>query len=63
MELFLFIEKCKVSVWKYKNEWEQMSKRVGYWVDFERPYITYTDDYIESIWWAFKKIDEKRTAL
>lgn len=54
-----FIEKCKVSVWKYKNEWEQMSKRVGYWVDFERPYITYTDDYIESIWWAFKKIDEK----
>lgn len=54
-----FIEKCKVSVWKYKNEWEQMSKRVGYWVDFEHPYITYTDDYIESIWWAFKKIDEK----
>lgn len=54
-----FIEKCKVSVWKYKNEWEQMSKRVGYWVDYEHPYTTYTDDYIESIWWAFKKIDEK----
>lgn len=54
-----FIEKCKESVWKYKGEWEQMSDAVGYWADMEHPYVTYTDDYIESVWWALKTIDEK----
>ena len=47
-----FIDKCKESVWKYKGEWEQMSDAVGYWADMEHPYVTYTDDYIESAWWA-----------
>ncbi len=54
-----FIDKCKESVWKYKGEWEQMSDAVGYWADMEKPYVTYTDDYIESVWWALKTIDEK----
>ena len=54
-----FIQKCKESVWKYKGEWEQMSDRVGYWVDMENPYITYDNDYIESIWWALKTIYDK----
>lgn len=54
-----FIDKCKQSVWKYKGEWEQMSDAVGYWADMEHPYVTYTDDYIESVWWALKTIDEK----
>lgn len=54
-----FIDKCKESVWKYKGEWEQMSDAVGYWADMENPYVTYTDDYIESVWWALKTIDEK----
>ena len=54
-----FIDKCKESVWKYKGEWEQMSDAVGYWADMEHPYVTYTDDYIESVWWALKTIDEK----
>ena len=53
-----FIQKCKESVWKYKGEWERMSERVGYWVDMEHPYITYDDNYIESEWWALKKIAE-----
>ena len=53
-----FIQKCKESVWKYKGEWERMSERVGYWVDMEHPYITYEDNYIESEWWALKKIAE-----
>ena len=53
-----FIQKCKESVWKYKGEWEKMSERVGYWVDMEHPYITYDDNYIESEWWALKKIAE-----
>ncbi len=54
-----FIDKCKESVWKYKGEWEAMSDAVGYWADMEHPYVTYTDDYIESVWWALKTIDEK----
>ena len=54
-----FIKKCKESVWKYKSEWEKMSDRVGYWVDMDTPYITYDDNYIESIWWALKQIADK----
>lgn len=54
-----FIQKCKESVWKYKNEWEDMSKRVGYWADMEHPYVTYENDYIESVWWSLKQIFEK----
>ena len=51
-----FIKKSKESVWKYKGEWERMTDRVGYWVDMENPYITYDDNYIESVWWSLKKI-------
>ena len=54
-----FIQKCKESVWKYLHEWEDMSKRVGFWVDMEHPYVTYHDSYIESEWWSLKKIWEK----
>ena len=53
------IGKCKESVWKYKGEWEKMSDRVGYWVDMDNPYITYDNNYIESVWWALKEIDKK----
>lgn len=54
-----FVEKCKESVWKYKSEWEDMSKRVGFWADMDNPYVTYEQEYIESEWWAMKKIWEK----
>ena len=54
-----FIKKCKESVWKYKGEWEKMSDRVGYWADMDDPYITYDDNYIESVWWAIKNINDK----
>ncbi|MCL1953318.1 MAG: isoleucine--tRNA ligase, partial [Firmicutes bacterium] len=54
-----FIQKCKESVFKYKTEWEQMSQRVGYWVDMDNPYITYDDKYIESVWWALSEIHKK----
>ncbi len=54
-----FIQQCKESVWKYLHEWEEMSDRVGYWVDMEHPYVTYHDDYIESEWWSLKTIAEK----
>ena len=54
-----FIKKCKESVFKYKSEWEKMSDRIGYWVDMEDPYVTYDDNYIESIWWFLKQVHEK----
>ena len=54
-----FIKKCKESVWKYSNEWEKMSDRVAFWADMDDPYVTYHDTYIESEWWALKKIWEK----
>ena len=54
-----FIKKCKESVWKYKHEWEVMSDRIGYWADMKDPYITYDDRYIESVWWALRKIADK----
>lgn len=54
-----FIKKCKESVWKYKGDWEEMSDRVAFWADMKNPYITYDDNYIESVWWAFSEIDKK----
>ncbi len=54
-----FIGKCKQSVWKYKSEWERMSDRVGYWADMENPYVTYDDNYIESVWWSLKNIFDR----
>ncbi len=54
-----FIEKCKESVWKYKGMWEDFSNTVGFWADMDHPYVTYHDDFIESEWWALKKIWEK----
>ncbi|MCR5627936.1 MAG: isoleucine--tRNA ligase [Lachnospiraceae bacterium] len=54
-----FIKKCKESVWKYKGMWEDFSDTVGFWADMDHPYVTYEDDYIESEWWALKKIWDK----
>ena len=54
-----FIDKCKESVWKYKGMWEDFSSTVGFWADMDHPYVTYENDYIESIWWSLKKIWEK----
>ena len=54
-----FIQECKKSVWKYKGEWERMSERVGYWADMDHPYITYDNNYIESVWWSLKQVYDK----
>ena len=54
-----FIKECKESVWKYLHLWEDMSNRVGFWVDMKHPYVTYHDDYIESVWWSLKQLAEK----
>ena len=53
------IDKCKESVWKYKGMWEDFSGTVGFWADMNDPYVTYHDDYIESEWWALRRIWDK----
>jgi len=50
-----FNKRCQESVWKYKADWELMTEQMGYWVDLSDPYITLTNDYIESVWWALKR--------
>ena len=54
-----FIAHCKESVWNYKEMWEDFSGTVGFWADMENPYVTYTNDFIESEWWALKRIWDK----
>lgn len=54
-----FIQACKKSVWKYLGEWQDMSEKVAYWLDMENPYVTYHDNYIESVWWSLRQIADK----
>jgi len=54
-----FNEECRRSVWKYKTDWERMTDRMGYWVDMSDPYVTFENNYIESIWWALKQYFDK----
>ena len=54
-----FNELCKESAFTYIQEWEKITERIAYWVDFDRAYITYKNEYIESVWWLLKTIWEK----
>src|SRR5213593_4917885 len=50
---------CRESVFKYKADWESLSDRIGYWLDYEHPYVTYTNNYIETVWWALKTLFDR----
>ena len=54
-----FVKECKSSVFTYVSMWEKMTDQIGYWVDMENPYVTYHNDYIESVWWALKQMWDK----
>ncbi len=54
-----FNEECKKSVFKYKSEWDAFTRKLGYWIDLSNPYITYENDYIESVWWNLKQFWNK----
>lgn len=54
-----FNAKAKESVWKYLDDWQKLTERMGYFVDMEHPYITYELPYMESEWWILKRIYEK----
>jgi isoleucyl-tRNA synthetase len=51
-----FNQLCKQSVFEYIQDWNAMSDRIGYWLDLEKPYITYENSYIESCWWVMKSL-------
>lgn len=57
-----FNKKCKESVWEYKDLWEKLTRRMAYWVDMEKPYITYENKYIESVWWVIAQIFKTKNA-
>ena len=54
-----FVKECKESVFTYVHMWEEMTNKVGYWVDMDDPYVTYHNEYIESVWWALSQLWEK----
>src|SRR5690606_26845811 len=52
-------DRCRQAVMKYTHEWDELTERMGYWVDLDDPYITYNKDYMESLWYLLKKFYDK----
>ena len=50
---------CRTNVMKYKGSWEDITEKMGYWVDMQNPYLTYDNKYIESVWWLLGKMHKK----
>jgi isoleucyl-tRNA synthetase len=51
--------KCREAVLRYKDKWDELTRKMGYWVDLKDPYITFTNEYIETLWWALKQLYNK----
>src|SRR5215204_79748 len=52
-------QKCREAVLRYKDKWDDITRKMGYWVDLNDPYITFTNEYIETLWWALKQLYNK----
>src|SRR5580765_5380846 len=52
-------QKCREAVLRYKDKWDELTVKMGYWVDLDNPYITFKNEYIESVWWLLKQLHEK----
>ncbi|HMJ69858.1 MAG TPA: isoleucine--tRNA ligase [Cyclobacteriaceae bacterium] len=52
--------KCRETVMMYKDQWDDLTVKMGYWVDLEHPYVTYTKEYVESLWWLLKQLYDKK---
>lgn len=52
-------QKCREAVLRYKDKWDDLTTKMGYWVDLQNPYITFTNEYIETLWWCLKQLYEK----
>jgi isoleucyl-tRNA synthetase len=53
-------QKCRETVMMYKDQWDDLTRKMGYWVDLDNPYITYEKEYIESLWWLLKQLYDKK---
>jgi isoleucyl-tRNA synthetase len=51
--------KCREAVGRFKDKWDEITTKMGYWVDLSKPYVTYENDYIESLWWCLKTLHTK----
>lgn len=51
-----FNRRCRESVFRYKTDWESLSDRIGYWLEYDRPYVTYEKEYVESVWWLLHRL-------
>ena len=54
-----FIQKCQQSVWRYMQQWEQLTERLGFWIDLNEAYVTYHQSYVESVWWSLKNLFDR----
>ncbi|EAQ77378.1 isoleucine--tRNA ligase [Blastopirellula marina] len=54
-----FIHKCQASVWRYMQEWERLTERLGFWLKLDEAYVTYHQSYVESVWWALKNFYDR----
>ncbi len=54
-----FNDKCRVSVFKYLDEWDRITKRIGYWLDLDDAYVTLKNEYIETVWWILKNFFDR----
>ena len=54
-----FIQDCQRSVWKYMQEWERLTERLGFWVKLDEAYVTYHKTYVESVWWSLKSLFDR----
>lgn len=52
---------CRSTVMRYKDLWDDVTRRMGYWVDLDNPYITFENEYIESVWWLLRQLYDKKT--
>src|SRR5215218_2986216 len=52
-------QKCREAVLRYKDKWDELTTKMGYWVDLEEPYITFKNEYIETLWWCLKELYQK----
>lgn len=54
-----FIQKCQQSVWRYMQEWERLTERIGFWIRLDEAYVTYHQSYVESVWWSLKNLFDR----
>jgi len=54
-----FIHRCQESVWRYMQEWERLTQRLGFWIHLDEAYVTYHQSYVESVWWSLQDLFQR----